>query len=66
MREILGGPQLGYVFPIDDQYQAYLNLKGYKEFDAGHRADGCNAGLTFSISAAPPKQPWDTSRPIAR
>ncbi len=51
------GPQLGYVFPIDDEYQGYLNLKGYNEFDADHRADGWNAWLTFSISPAPPKQP---------
>ena len=51
------GPQLGYVFPIDDKYQGYLNLKGYKEFDAEHRADGWNTWLTFSISPAPPKQP---------
>ena len=31
------GPQLGYNFPIDDKSQGYLNLKGYKEFDADHR-----------------------------
>jgi len=51
------GPQLGYVFPIDNKYQGYLNLKGYKEFDADHRAEGWNTWLTFSISAAPAKQP---------
>jgi hypothetical protein len=50
------GPQLGYVFPIDNKYQGYLNLKGYKEFDADHRAEGWNVWLTFSISPAPPKQ----------
>src|SRR5215470_1126305 len=50
------GPQLGYIFPINDKYQGYLNLKGYKEFDADHRADGWNTWLTFSISPAPPKQ----------
>ena len=49
------GPQLGYVFPIDNKYQGYLNLKGYKEFDADHRAEGWNTWLTFSISAAPAK-----------
>jgi hypothetical protein len=51
------GPQLGYVFPIDNKYQGYLNLKGYKEFDADHRAEGWNVWLTFSISPSPPKQP---------
>ena len=51
------GPQVGYIFPVSDEYQGYLNLKGYKEFDSDHRADGWNTWLSFSISAAPPKQP---------
>jgi hypothetical protein len=46
------GPQVGYVFPLGDQ-QGYLNLKGYKEFGAEHRAEGWNAWFTFSISPAP-------------
>ena len=51
------GPQIGYVFPLDSDYQGYLNLKGYKEFDAEHRAEGWNLWLTFSISPAPPQRP---------
>jgi|RhiMethySRZTD1v2_1073278.scaffolds.fasta_scaffold457437_2 hypothetical protein len=51
------GPQVGYLFPVSDKYQGYSNLKGYKEFASGHRADGWNTWLSFSISAAPPKQP---------
>jgi hypothetical protein len=49
------GPQVGYIFPLGD-HQGYLNLKGYKEFDAEHRADGWNVWLTLAISpaAAPP------------
>jgi hypothetical protein len=48
-------PQIGYIFPLGD-HQGYLNLKGYKEFDAEHRADGWNVWLTFAIlpAAAPP------------
>jgi hypothetical protein len=56
---VLGvGPQIGYVFPLGD-HQGYLNLKGYREFDADHRADGWNVWLTFVISpaAAPPPMP---------
>jgi hypothetical protein len=34
--------------------QGYLNLKGYKEFDAQNRPDGWNAWLTFAISPAAP------------
>ena len=48
-RVIAVGPQIGYIFPIGD-HQAYVNLKGYKEFDAVHRASGWNLWLTFSIS----------------
>lgn len=47
------GPQVGYVFPLGER-QGYLNLKGYKEFDAEHRADGWNVWLTFVISPTPP------------
>jgi len=50
------GPQLGYIFPLSDQLQGYLNLKGYFEFDNYRRPDGWNAWVTFVISpaAAPP------------
>jgi len=35
------GPQVGFLFPVGDM-QGYLNLKGYKEFAAEHRAEGWN------------------------
>jgi hypothetical protein len=47
------GPQIGYIIPMGS-LQGYLNLKGYKEFEAEHRASGWNAWLTFAISPAPP------------
>jgi hypothetical protein len=48
------GPQVGYFFPVGEM-QGYLNLKGYKEFDAAHRPEGWNAWLTFVLSPAPQK-----------
>jgi hypothetical protein len=45
------GPQIGYVIPLGD-HQGYLNLKGYKEFDAKHRPGGVNVWLTLAISPA--------------
>jgi hypothetical protein len=51
------GPQVSYIIPMG-QLQGYLNLKGYREFDAAARPSGWNAWLTFSISpaaATPPK-----------
>ena len=51
------GPQVGYIFPLGNSAQGYLNLKGYWEFGAENRAEGWNTWLTFSISAAPPHRP---------
>jgi hypothetical protein len=50
------GPQIGYIFPISEHYQGYINLKGFGEFAAEHRADGWNTWLTFAISPAPPSE----------
>jgi len=57
------GPQIGYVFPIGTTHQGYLNLKGYKEFDAAHRPEGWNVWLTFAISPAAPA-PATTKPPM--
>ena len=46
------GPQIGYIIPISNDYQGYINLKGYKEFAAENRPDGWNLWLTFAISPA--------------
>lgn len=56
------GPQIGYLFPIAEGLQGYLNLKGYKEFDAAHRPEGWNAWLTLSISPAAPSAASPTTR----
>lgn len=45
------GPQIGFLFPVGNM-QGYLNLKGYKEFGAEHRAEGWNAWVTLAISPA--------------
>jgi hypothetical protein len=46
------GPQLGFIIPINQTTQGYLNIKGYKEFDSANRADGWNVWLTFVLSPA--------------
>jgi hypothetical protein len=52
------GPQIGYIFPIGDKLQGYLNFKAYGEFAGENRPTGWNAWLTFNISpAAPPPAP---------
>ena len=47
------GAQLGYIIPMG-AVQGYVNLKGYKEFDAANRPEGWNVWLTFVLSPAPP------------
>jgi hypothetical protein len=46
------GPQVGYMFSLGKDHQAFLNLKGYWEFEADHRPEGWNTWLTLSISPA--------------
>jgi hypothetical protein len=50
------GPQFGYVIPLSQGLQGYINLKAYAEFGGSDRPTGWNTWLTFAISpaAAPP------------
>jgi hypothetical protein len=52
------GPQIGYIVPLNEHFEGYFNLKGYKEFAEEHRAAGWNVWLTFAIS---PKAQSETS-----
>jgi hypothetical protein len=47
------GPQLGYIIPLGAT-QAYINVKGYGEFDAQNRPHGWNTWLTVVLGPAPP------------
>jgi hypothetical protein len=54
MSRVIGvGPQAGYIFPLGN-YQGYLNLKAYGEFDAHDRPHGYNTWLTLTISPPAP------------
>lgn len=55
------GPQVGVLFPVGDM-QGYLNLKGYKEFGAEHRADGWNVWVTFALSPEAKPRPAAPAR----
>jgi hypothetical protein len=46
------GPQMGFILPLGDNLQGYLNVKGYKEFANEHRPDGWNVWATFVVSPA--------------
>jgi len=58
------GPQVGMIFPMNNNLQGYLNFKGYAEFDQQNRAAGWNAWITFVIS--PAAQPPASAQPLVR
>jgi hypothetical protein len=49
------GPQIGYFFKMGER-QAYINLKGYDEFDNKNRPEGWNVWLTLAIPLGSAKQ----------
>jgi len=55
------GPQIGFMFPVSEGYQGYLNLKAYKDLATENRPEGYTAWVTFAISPAAPSE----SRPKA-
>ena len=50
------GPQLGTFIPMGGA-QAFLGLKGYKDFGSQNRPPGWNLWVTFAISPAPTAAP---------
>jgi hypothetical protein len=46
------GPQFGYIIPLGQGLQGYINVKAYAEFGALNRPSGWNTWLTFAISPA--------------
>jgi hypothetical protein len=59
------GPQFGYIFPVGDKMQGYINLKAYGEFANANRPAGWNLWLTFNLSPAASPPPA-TSRMITK
>jgi len=60
------GPQVGYIIPLGDNLQGYLNLKAYGEFANENRPAGWNLWLTFNISPAAPTPPTSTKPRITK
>src|SRR5262249_47340524 len=49
------GPQIGYLFPVSDKVQGYINAKAYFDYYSANRPKGWNAWVTLNLSPAPPK-----------
>ncbi|MDF0579258.1 SphA family protein [Bradyrhizobium yuanmingense] len=58
------GPQIGFIIPLSDGYQGYLNLRGYKDLEVENRANTWSTWVTFAISPTP--QEATSSKPIVR
>lgn len=58
------GPQIGFIFPVAQGYQGYVNLRGYKDFAAQNRPEGWTTWVTFQLSPAPPEP--GATKPIVR
>ena len=58
------GPQIGFIFPVAEGYQGYLNLKGYRDLEVENRPQGWTAWVTFAVSPAPPEPA--SAKPIVR
>jgi hypothetical protein len=58
------GPQIGFIFPISEGYQGYLNLRGYKDLEVENRPQGWTAWVTFAVSPAPPETA--STKPVVR
>lgn len=56
------GPQIGFIFPVGEM-GGYLNIKGYKEFDAENCPEGWNLWVTFALSPAEQPAPPPPRRP---
>ena len=56
------GPQIGFLFPMGEAHQGYLNLKAYKDFTAENQPEGYTAWVTFAITPAAPEAPPKSSR----
>ena len=50
------GGQAGYIFPVNEQVQGFLGLKGYADVATEDRLKGWSVWLTLNLSPAPPKK----------
>jgi hypothetical protein len=49
------GPQMGYLFPVNDKVQGLFGLKGYVDLASENRAKGWSVWVTVAFSPAAPK-----------
>jgi hypothetical protein len=60
------GPQIGFIIPISEDYQGYLNLRGYRDLDVENRAKTWTAFVTFAISPKAPEPPPSAAKTAVR
>ena len=58
------GPQIGFIIPLSEGYQGYLNLRGYRDIAVENRPQGWSTWVTFAISPSPPET--TEAKPVVR
>ncbi|WFU68780.1 transporter [Bradyrhizobium sp. CB2312] len=58
------GPQIGFMIPMSDDYQGYLNIRGYKDLETENRPNSWSTWVTFSVS--PGARAAAATKPIVR
>ncbi|KRQ03035.1 SphA family protein [Bradyrhizobium manausense] len=58
------GPQIGFMIPMSEGYQGYLNIRGYKDLEVENRPSSWSTWVTFSLSQA--ASPPAATKPIVR
>jgi hypothetical protein len=49
------GPQMGYIFPVNNQVQGFFGVRGYVDLATDNRAKGWSVWATLAFSPAAPK-----------
>ncbi|WP_298872342.1 transporter [uncultured Bradyrhizobium sp.] len=49
------GPQIGFIIPMNNGYQGYLNLRAYTDLETENRPKSWTGWVTFSLSPAAPE-----------
>ena len=58
------GPQIGFIIPMNNGYQGYLNLRAYTDLETENRPKSWTGWVTFSLSPAAPEPA--AAKPIVR
>jgi hypothetical protein len=60
------GPQIGFMFPLGEQYSGYLNLRAYRDLETENRPQGYTVWAQFVLSPAAEQKTQTTARMLTK